>query len=231
MVDDETKIPVGIQMNQFERAKALPQRTITIKVGVRTWDALKSLKSPNETFDDVINTLLMKRTQIVGNDNLKAIKYHRKTAFFTLRANDAVDETGFEVEYNDINNQQDFVLDLKVKKVFFNRKIYNPSEFFGVDNEHKHFSLLFLGAYLLLVDYVLKKEFGFTLKEMNSLSIVAWRTSYSEYNLSEESFKSDIEEPMRLSEDEKPSKKWMKRINNSIFVKFYASKNSAPREA
>ena len=101
--------------------------------------ALKTKKEENETFDDVIKKLLKKRTVSMGNEDIKAIKYERKIAFFDMHS---YGETiGFEFMYNDIKfDKTDFVLDLKIKKVFFKKRVLNPSEFFGVDNVHKHFS-------------------------------------------------------------------------------------------
>jgi len=198
--------------------------TKTIKVTVRTWDSLKSLKKENETFDDVIKGLLNERTKSIGNENVKAIKYKRKTGFLNITISNK--EVGFEFEYNDVkDNKSDFVLDLKIKKVFFGRRAVALSEFFGVDNAHKHYSDFLLIYYLSLARSVLFSEFKVDFndkeKEGNSrwTDLVFWKQLYYNYNLSEESFKADIEEPLRLSEDDKPSEEWKERIKNSILVK------------
>lgn len=205
----------------MEKTIELPSRVKTIKVDVRTWDSLKSLKKENETFNDAIKELLMERTKAVGDENIRAIKYQRKTAFFTSWYKQK--DIGFEFEYNDSKgNKSDFVLDLKIKKVFFGRRILNPSEFFGVDNTHRHYSNFFTLVYLKAVALALRKDFRaeFRTHEENDYENVAlWRQFYYDYNLSEESFKTDIEEPLGLNETEKPSKMWKEKINNSILSK------------
>jgi len=197
----------------------LASRTKTIKVDVRTWDSLKSMRKENETFNDVIKELLNKRTKSIGDENIKAIKYQRKTDFsnFSYDNNDI----GYEFEYNDVKgDKSDFVLDLKIKKIFVGRKSASPSEFFGVDNEHKHYSYYFLTTYLSALSLVFMKEFKVYLKDTeNRHNLASWRKLYYDYNLSEESFRSDIEEPLRLSEEEKPSEKWKKRMVNSAIEK------------
>lgn len=202
-----------------------PKRVKTIKVDVRTWDSLKSIKKENETFNDVIKDLIKERTKALGDENIKAIKYTRKTSFFT--SNYQNKDIGFEFEYNDSKgNKTDFVLDLKIKKVFFGKRILNPSEFFGVDNTHKHYSDMFIGVYFTAISLALKKEFRveflpnkLRINMKDFQNIVLWRQLYHDYILSDESFKSDIEEPLRLNEIEKPSKKWKEKITNSFSTK------------
>lgn len=203
--------PAMLNINQIDGLKELPTRMKTIKVGVRAWDSLKSMKKENETFNDVINGLLNERTVFAGNDNIKAIKYKRITHFADMG------DLGFEYEYNDCKgNKSDFVLDVKIKKVFYGRKTYSPSQFFGVDNEHKHYYLKFLGLYLLAILLALEKEFRVPFVKFDVDSLVNWKKLYLDYSLSEESFKEDIEEPLRLSEDEKPSHEWQMKIKNSV---------------
>jgi len=198
-------------------ANELPSRTKTLKVDVRAWDSLKSLKGENETFNDVIKGLLMERTRALGDSNIKVIKYQRKISFFRIAY--LSKEIGFEFEYNDSKgNKSDFILDLKIKKVFYGKKILNPSEFFGADNEHKHYSKEFLMAYLEAVSLALRKEFRVH-PGADLMNIALWRQLYHEYNLSEESFKDDIEEPLRLSEEEKPNAAWKKRLMDSVVNK------------
>ena len=211
----ERNIGIGVGVTNF------PTRTKTIKVEVRTWDSLKSQKQENETFDDVIKKLLKERTVSIGDDNIKAIKYERKVAFFD---DYAYGETiGFEFGYNDVkSNKSDFILDLKIKKIFFRKRAINPSEFFGVDNLHKHYSDFFLRIYLKAVALALKKEFRaefMALEESYYQNIVRWRRLYYDYSLSEDSFKEDIEEPLRLSEEEEISKEWKTKINKSILIR------------
>ena len=50
-------------------------------------------------------------------------------------------------------------------------------------------------------------------------NIALWRKYQYDYNLSEEAFSADIQEPLRLSEDEKIPSKYKNKINNSILSK------------
>src|SRR3989344_3621253 len=134
------------QFNQFQDQR-IPKRTKTIKVEIRTWDSLKARKQEYESFDDVIKGLLNQRSKTVGDQNIKAIKYERKIAFFS--ASLYGETVGVECEYNESKaNKPDFVLDINIKKIFFGKKTFNPSEFFGVDNTHKHYSSFFMYVYL-----------------------------------------------------------------------------------
>jgi len=206
----------------------IPQRIKTLRVEVRTWETLKSMKKENETFDDVLKTLLKERTVSVGDENMKIIRYGRKIAFLgsteTFLSHDRTmehyEDIGYEFEYNDIkDNKLDFVLDLKIKKVFFRKRAINPSEFFGVDNVHKHYSSQFLKAYLKAVCMALRKELRIDTRFGNLENLTQWKKLYYDYNLSEESFIQDIEEPLRLSEEEKPSKEWSESIKDSVYQK------------
>src|SRR3989339_1104092 len=98
--------------------KELTSANRNIKVELRTWNTLKNLKKSNETFNDVILSLLKERTISMGGDNLKAIKYSRRTVF--LQTAYLYKSIGVEFEYNDVKKEQtNFNLDLKIKKVFF----------------------------------------------------------------------------------------------------------------
>ncbi|MFC1800796.1 hypothetical protein ACFLYT_01940, partial [Nanoarchaeota archaeon] len=201
--------------------RELPTRIKTLKVDVRTWDSLKSRKKENETFNDVIKELLNERTKAVGDDNIKAIKYERKAGFFKFKYGETL---GVEYERNDVkSNRDDFVLDVKIKKIFFGKKGYSPSEFFGLDNTHKHYSERFMGIYLTAFQEALYAEFKIR-SPTQFYDLTSWRQLYYEYNLSEESFKEDIEEPLRLSEDDKPNKKWKERIDKSPAEKIIKKK-------
>jgi len=196
----------------------LPNRTKTIKLDVRTWDSLKSIKKENETFNDVINELLKERTRAIGDKNIKAIKYHRKTHIFTLAFGKGI---SVEYEYNDVKSiKSEFTLDIKIKRIFFGRKTFSSSGFFGVDNTHKHYSDFFLFVYFEAVTKTFLKEFRVYYGGMDYFSLAHWRKLYYDYNLSEESFKSDIEEPLRLSEEEKPQKAWLRKVSGSTANKF-----------
>ena len=201
--------------------KEISSRMKTIKVDIRTWDSLKSMKKENETFNDVVKNLLQERTKSIGDENIKAILYKRKKVFFTSR--DFRNDIGYEFEYNEIKNtKQDFVLDLKIKKIFYGKSSYPPSQFFGLDNVHKHFSNFFLLIYLKAVELALRKEFriGFISNNPSDSdyeNLALWRKKFYDYNLSEESFIEDIEKPLNLSEKEEPSSKWKNKMASSIF--------------
>jgi len=206
----------------------LPKHYKTIKVDVKTWNSLKSLKKENETFDDVIKVFLDQRTKEAGNNRIKAIKYERKTAF--LRTSHRMTELGIEFEYNDIKNQKtDFVLDLKIKKIFFGKKAVNPSIFFGLTHEQKHLSIPYLNIYLRCISYALRRELkvnthmeggseyeSYEKIDSHFEDIVAWKSVYHEYDLSMESFTQDIEDPLNLSEEEEQTEKEKKSIKESI---------------
>jgi len=197
----------------------------TIKIDARVWDSLKSLKKENETFNDVVKELLQQRTKALGNENIKAIKYKREILFFTTVI--FGQEIGIESEYNDVKGHKtDFVLDLRIKKIFYGKKQFNPSEFFGADNAHKHYSEIFLEVYLVAVSLAIKREFrtgsltDYTIVRDNIYykdykSLTVWKQLYYQYGLSEESFNYDIEDPLRLSDEDKPAKDWEIKINES----------------
>lgn len=198
--------------------QSFPSRTKTIKVEIRTWDSLKSLKKENETFDDVIKDLLNEGTKSIGNENVKAIRYSRKVFF--LETNYAYHSVGIEFEYNDVKNQkQDFTLDLKIKKIFYGKRIVNPSVFFGLDSHHKHLSPVYLTIYLKCVALALEKEFRVYTHmyfDKDFEDIAKWRKIYYDYNLSEESFNIDIEEPLSRSEEETLTEEYKKKIKESV---------------
>ena len=83
---------------------------------------------------------------------------------------------------------------------------------------------MFIVLYLQAVALALRKEFrsGFLpyrIDEKEYGNIAVWRKFYYDYDLSDESFKQDVEEPLRLNETEKPSKVWQERINKSVVEK------------
>ncbi len=205
---------------KMDNSKEIPTGKRNIKLDLRTWNTLKNLKKPNETFNDVILFLLKERTVSAEKGNLQAIKYTRMTMFMETdhRFGSSYKSVGVEFEYNDIKGQQtDFTLDLKFRKVFFGKRIMNPSEFFGVDNQHKHLHPVYLGIYLKCVLMALKKELKILAYSSNSdfENIALWRKIYYDHSLSEESFSSDVEEPLRLSVEEKMSHKIRETIKNS----------------
>ena len=197
--------------------RELPAMKRNIKLDIKTWNALRNLKKPNETFNEVILLLLKERTKSIGGDNLKAIKYHRKVLFIeTIRGEVPL---GIEFEYNDIKNEPSkFTLDLQIKKIFYGKKVINPSIFFGIDNSRKHFNPVFLALYLTGVALALQKELRIPLYMPSAKdfeNIAHWRKIYYENSLSEDSFIGDIEEPLRLSEEEKMNDKIKESIKKS----------------
>ncbi len=206
--------------------QVLPSATRNVKVELRTWNTLKNLKKPNETFNDVILSLLREQTVSVGGENIGAIKYARKTLFLeaTYGLISSYGTIGAEFEYNDVKKEQtDFNLDLKIKKVFYGKRVMNPSEFFGVDSLRKHFNKTFLNLYLRCVALALEKEFKVSTRmdfDEDFENIARWRKIYYDYSLSEESFINDIEESLRLSEgvpDNKIIDNIKKSPSNSIW--------------
>ncbi len=197
--------------------RELPSQKRNVKLDIKTWNALRNLKKPNETFNEVILALLKERSKSVGGDNFKAIKYHRKVLF--LETDYRYKPVGIEFEYNDAKNEPThFTLDLKIRKVFYGKKMFNPSIFFGVDYSHKHFNFVYLLLYLKCIGRVLHKEFGVRtviINWENFEDIIHWRKIYYEHSLSEDSFISDIEEPLRLSEEEKMDTKIKESIRKS----------------
>jgi hypothetical protein len=184
---------------------------------MKTWNTLNNLKKTNETFNDVILYLLKERTQSAEKGNLKALKYQRKTLFLETTYKDK--PVSVEFEYNDVKEEQtNFTLDLTFRKVFLGRRIFNPSEFFGVNKQHKHLHPAYLGIYFRCVSVALCKEFK-TLDPMvrddDFENIARWRKFYYDHSLSEESFINDVEEPLRLSEEEKISLSIKEKIKSS----------------
>ncbi len=200
-----------------ERIKEMPSGKRNIKLDMKTWNTLNNLKKTNETFNDVILYLLKERTQSAEKGNLKALKYQRKTLFLETTYKDK--PVSVEFEYNDVKEEQtNFTLDLTFRKVFLGRRIFNPSEFFGVNKQHKHLHPAYLGIYFRCVSVALCKEFK-TLDPMvrddDFENIARWRKFYYDHSLSEESFINDVEEPLRLSEEEKISLSIKEKIKSS----------------
>ncbi len=215
--ENETGNPTsGNTKNPEPYTKEVASATRNIKVALRTWNTLRNLKKSNETFNDVILSLLKERTLSAGGENLRAIKYSRKTAF--LETTYTYKPIGIEFEYNDVKEEQpNFNMDLKIKKVFQGKRIMNPSEFFGVDSQRKHLNKVYLNIYFKCLAVALEKEFKVRTRMISDEdfeNIARWRKTYYDHSLSEDSFINDIEEPLRLSE-EKPDQKITESIKKS----------------
>jgi len=201
--------------NSIKPFRGLPMTVTTIKIGAGVWTSLNNLKKPNESFNDVILGLLGERSKPVGNELIGGIKFYRKTAFVKLD-----NSSGVEYEYNDCKGEiSSFVLDVRIKKVFYGKQVFNPSVFFGVDHEHKHFNSMYLGLYFGCIAHTLGKEFKVNINSLinpNFLDIVNWRKLYFDYSLSEDSFVRDIEQPLKDSVEEKISDEVRKSIKDSV---------------
>ncbi|MBN1544319.1 hypothetical protein JW898_02550 [Candidatus Woesearchaeota archaeon] len=223
----------ALQNSLSHNITALPKRSKNIKVDVDVWETLNALKEGDETFNDVIAKILGTTTKTKGNQNLLAIKYKRKRAFFTTTF--AGQQVGCEFEHNVIKGvKKDFTLDIQIKKVFIGKRTLSPTEFFGVDNTHKHYSKDYLTLYLKSISVALRKEFRISFKE-NALrldyeNLVLWRKLYYEHGLSEDSFNSDVEDPLRLSEEEKVTDEWKRSIASSLANKMSSEWNSLSYE-
>ena len=215
MEDTKDNMDIIGRPHMIERIGAYKRN---IKVDIQLWNTLKSLKGTNETFNDVILGLLKQKTQSIGKENMKLIKYHRKIQF--VKTEYGSTSIGMEFEYNDVKGQPtNFVLDLKLKKIFYGKQILNPSEFFGLDSDHKHLHHVYLNLYLKCVAATLEKEFKVYagMHTHNAFEDIAlWRKIYYDYNLSEESFINDVQEPLKLSEQDPSKEKYIDNIKNSI---------------
>jgi hypothetical protein len=203
--DKEKFIVKGIKESSIDNYKnELTSTKRNIKLDLKTWNSLKNLKKTNETFNDVILSLLKERTISLKGKEIGALRYFKKTIFLETQYNNII--VGLEFEYNDVKSEQNnFNLDLKVKKIFFGKKIFNSSEFFGVDSIRKHFNQIYLNLYLKCVFVALEKEFKINsnlFSEENIENISFWKKVYYEFSLSEDSFINDIQEPLEHSEDE-----------------------------
>ena len=218
--NNKNRLESHLNSQKFEdsaHTRELDAAKRNIKVEIRVWNSLRKLKRSNETFNDVILSLLKERTLSMGGENLKAIKYSRRTIF--LQTKYKYEIVGVEFDYNDVKEEQsNFNLDLKIKKVFFGKNIMNPSDFFGVDNLRKHLNPAYLNIYFKCLEFSLKKEFKIASFRMISdedfENIALWRKIYYDYSLSEDSFINDIEEPLKLSEEE-PDEKIRENIKKS----------------
>jgi predicted CopG family antitoxin len=189
-----------------------------IKIDLLVWNALNNMKGKNETFNDVIMGLLKMKTESIGNDNMKLLKYSRRTMFVETTYKSK--SVGIEFEYNDVKNEQSsFTIDVCFRKIFYEKEVLNPSEFFGIDSKHKHLYHAYLNLYMQCVSKVLEKEFRI-FQRMNTKedfeNIALWRKLYYEYVLSEESFVNDVQKPLSLSVKEMPKESYQKEIEKSI---------------
>lgn len=214
-----------------------PNKT-TIKVSNTLRGKLAEIGNKDETFEDVIWRLIRRaepeRSGEIVTSKSSAIQYKRKKEFVELIM-DVVDsyeivsdketrsimkskKVGVEYEYNiPPKKEGEWELDIKILKVYYGEKTRNPSEFFGVDNEHKHLSNEFIQIYFKILAEIFIKEFGITkLKYLfDHLSILEWRKVYYENKLSQESFINDVEDVLRNFSERKIDDKVKKQLENS----------------
>lgn len=198
----------------ISKNEEISNRKINIQLNKSVWTSLKKLKKPNETFNDVILKLLQKRSKELSNSTIGAIEYGRRTGFTKLL------NLGIQYEYNDIKTITNFTLDLKIKKIYYGKKTYNPTEFFGVNSNFFYINKAYLFIYFLIIIKILGDElnvkFNNKIEDLEELeSLLPWRQVYYDYGLSEESFTEDIEKPLQMSEDKESIKHYQKDINKS----------------
>lgn len=215
-----------------------PNKT-TIKVSQELRSKLAEIGNKDETFEDVIKRLIRRaepeRSGEIVTSKSSVIQYKRRKEFIELitqienkEGNTLPQEppppplpVGIEYEYNTPSKKEgEWELDIEILKVYYEQKVYNPSEFFGVDNEHKYLSDEFIKIYFEILTEIFIKEFGITQLRSFSLyqelSILKWRKIYYENKLSEESFINDVEDVLRNFSERKIDSKTRKQLKSSI---------------
>jgi len=201
----------------------------TIKVSVPLRDKLAEIGNKDETFEDVIWRMVRRsdseRSGEIVTKKSSMIQYKRKKEFVELIRKKGInlnsEKAGFEYEYNIPSKKEgEWELDIKIVKVYYGQKSYNPSEFFGVTNEDKYLSYDFTQIYFQILSEIFTKEFGITkLRNFSAdqmLKILEWRKIYYENKLSEESFINDVEDVLRDSSDKKIDAKTKNLIDKSV---------------
>ncbi len=220
---------VSIMKKRLKNDLKNTQDKTTIKVSNSLRDKLAEIGNKDETFEDVIWRLIRRaepeRSGEVVTSKSSVIQYKREKDFIEvsvwIQSLKKYEKVGIEYEYNNPPKRGgDWELDIKIIKLYYNQKVYNPSEFFGVDNEHKHLSEEFICAYFSILADIFIKNFGITkLKKFSDeekISIVAWRKIYYENKISEESFINDVEDVLRNFSDSQSNNKVKEQLKNSI---------------
>lgn len=225
------------------------KKKTTIKLSIDVRDKLAEIGNKDETFEDVIKRLIRRAESersgeittsktsmiqykrkkefveiMVGflNEKLKALPHNSIRKHAKLTPGDIIYEsTGIEYEYNTPSKKEgEWELDIKILKIYYKQKSYNPSEFFGVSNDKLFFSDEFINTYFRILSEIFIKEFGITkLKNFSGeqrLKILEWRKIYYENKLSEESFINDVEDILRNFADRKIDSKTKKQIEGSV---------------
>jgi len=218
-----------------------PPNKTTIKVSNELRNKLAEVGKKDETFEEVIWRVIRRaeadRSGEVVTSKSSVIQYKRKKEFVALSMfirskgstfgpnvkNVSVEGVGFEYEYNvPPRKEGEWELDIKIIKVYYMQKTYNPSEFFGVDNEDNYLSDEFTNIYFVILSEILVKEFGITKLKGHDyfssklLDILSWRKIYYENKLSQESFISDVEDVLRKFSDRQLDEKTKKQIRSSV---------------
>jgi len=210
-------------MAKLKNMMNMPAKT-TIKVSQELRSKLAEIGNKDETFEEVIWRLIRRaepeRSGEVATSKSSIIQYKRKKEFVELEAG-ILKNVGFEYEYNvPPKKEGEWELDIKILKVYYSQKSYNPSEFFGVDGEHKYFSDEFIKVYFKILADILIKDFGITkLKNFVSsqlLQILEWRKVYYENKLSKESFTNDVEDILIDLSKRQIDIKTRKQLGNSV---------------
>jgi len=203
----------------------------TIKVSNELRDKLAEIGNKDETFEDVINRLIRRaqaeRSGEIVTSKSSVIQYKRKKEFIELTIDIAQEidflpeNVGIEYEFNiPPKKEGEWELDIKILKVYYKQKTYNPSEFFGADNERKFLSDKFIETYFKILSEIFIKEFGITklknFTDAQRLKILDWRKIYYENKLSEESFINDVEDVLRNFSNRQLNVKVIKQLENSI---------------
>jgi len=203
----------------------------TIKVSQELRGKLAEIGNKDETFEEVIKRLIRRaepeRSGEIVTSKSSVIQYKKRKEFIEYiiykiakgGSFGPILKIGVEYEYNiPPNKEGEWELDIKILKVYYEQKAYNPSEFFGVDNEHKYLSKEFISIYFKILAEIFVKEFGITkLKySTNHLSILEWRKTYYENKLSEESFINDVEDVLRNFSEKQIDPKTRNQLENSV---------------
>ncbi|MBU0628668.1 MAG: hypothetical protein KKC75_05730 [Nanoarchaeota archaeon] len=219
-----------MENNITNNLKSVPNKT-TIKVSNTLRAKLAEIGNKDETFEDVIWRMIRRaepeRSGEITTNKSSVIQYKRKKEFIELATylKDIlpirIEKTGYEYEYNvPPKKEGEWELDIKILKVYHKQKSYNPSEFFGVDNEHKHLSEEFTRIYFQLLVEIIYNEFGIPkwkyVPSADEINIMEFKAIYAKHNLSQESFINDVEDVLRNFSERKVDLKTKKQLENSV---------------
>lgn len=193
--------------------KELKSKPKTVKVEIRTKTEIEELMEKGETFNDLIENMINNykifKEKINQNTRLKKI-------FIEVNKN-----LYLECDYNYIKRyMDDFVINLNFRKVMTKKLMFNPSHFFGLSSEEKHYSKKYMELYLKAILLIFKKELKintdlFEVKDFNEQN---WIDYYKFFKLSNNSLNKDILFYLKKMKN-KPNKEIRDRINDSEIAK------------